>query len=129
VSERQAHVGPGDGAADRESVAQAASVGEQILDQNRPLRRMGSIQRPGRIVKYPHVGEFRQPAHDRIAQCQFALVDQAHQGGDRHRLTHRRDPKQRVALHRQPGIDIAVADFVDLQHFSALPHHRHRTGE
>jgi hypothetical protein len=27
------------------------------------------------------------------------------------------------------GIDVAVADFVDLQHFSVLPHHGHGAGE
>jgi hypothetical protein len=32
-------------------------------------------------------------------------------------------------LHRQVGIDIAVADLIGLQYFSVLPHHGHRTGE
>jgi hypothetical protein len=32
-------------------------------------------------------------------------------------------------LHRQPRVDIAVANLIDLQHFSVLPDYRHRAGE
>ena len=75
-------------------------MGEQVFDQNRPLNRMGSIQWAARIIQHPQVGEFRQPAHDRVAQRHLALVNQAHQGRDGDRLGHRRDAEQRVSLHR-----------------------------
>ena len=42
---------------------------------------------------------------------------------------HRRDAEHRVALHRQSGLDVAVAEFVDLQHLAGLPHQRDRAGQ
>lgn len=57
------------------------------------------------------------------------LVDQRHGGRDGHRLGHRGDPEDRVALHRQLRIDVAVADLVDLQHVPAMPDEGDRAGE
>jgi len=127
--ERQPHVSLRDRAGHRESVGQAAGVGQQILDQDRPVHRVRPVQRTVRIVEHLHVGQFRGPAHDRIFQRELALVDQAHHRGDRDRLGHRRDAEQGVPLHRQARVDVPVPDLVELQHFSVLPDHRYRTGE
>jgi len=104
-------------------------VGQQILDQDRPVYRMRPVQRAARVVQHPHVGQLRRPPHHRVFERQLALVDQAHHRRDRDGLRHRRDAKQRVPRHRQAGVDVPVADLVDLQQFSVPPDHRHRAGE
>ena len=58
-----------------------------------------------------------------------ALVNQGHRRGDGDRLGHRGDAEHGVALHRQPRLDVAVAELVDLQHLAGLPHQRDCPGQ
>lgn len=129
LAERQSLIGPRNWPRHRETVSQAAGVSEQVLDQNGSSRGMCAIQRAGGIVQHGHLAELRCPTRDRVTQCQFALVDQAHRRRHRDRLGHRRDAKQRVALHGHARVDIAIADLVDLQQFFALPDHGYRAGK
>ena len=89
-----------------------------IRSSIRMARRAGCVRSSGPrgSSSTSHIGQFRRPACDRIFERELALVDQAHRRRHRDRFGHRRDAKQRVSLHRQPRVDVPVADLVDLQH-------------
>ena len=129
LAQRDLRVGPGDRAAHRERVGQAAAMGHQVIDGDRASRSDGDVQRTGGVGKNPHIGQLRQPSGDGIRQCEPALIDQRHRGGDRHRLGHGGDAEDGVPAHRQLGFDISLTDLVDLQHIPPMPHQRHRAGD
>ena len=62
-------------------------------------------------------------------KCEPALVEKRHRRGDGDRLAHRGDAEHGVALHRQTGLEVAVAELVDLQYLAGLPDHRDRPGK
>ena len=47
-------------------------------------------------------------------------------GGYGHGFGHRCDAENGVALHREVGVDVAVAELVDLQHLAGAPNERDR---
>ena len=57
----------------------------------------------------PQVGEGRDELADRIGQLERALLVQHHRGHRGDRLGHRVQPPDRVRLHRQAGLDVALA--------------------
>ena len=122
-------VGPADRSGNRERVRQAAAVGHQVVDGDRALRRHGAVQRAGGVDQHPHIGELGQPPGDGVGERELALLDERHRRRDGDRLGHRGDPEDGVAAHRQLRADVAVADLVELQHFSAMPDTRDRSGE
>ena len=104
-------------------------MGHQVVERDRPLGRNGVVQRAADVGHHPHLGQLRQPLGDRIGQREPAFVDEGHRRGDGDRLGHGCNAEHRVALHRQARLDVAVAEFVDLQYLAGLPYQRDRPGE
>ncbi len=86
--ERQPQIGPRDRPGHRESVGQAAGVGQQILEQDGAARRMRAVQRTVWVVQHLDIGQLRRPARDRVLERELSLVDQAHHRGHRDRFGH-----------------------------------------
>ena len=122
-------VGIGDRSHRGEAIGQAGPVGQQVLDGDVAVGRNRLVHRPAGVFQHDHIGEFRHPAGDRIVQLQLAFLDQHHDRHRGHRLGHRGDAEQGVALHRRLGGDIAPADDIDVHHLAAAPHQRDRAGE
>jgi hypothetical protein len=56
----------------------------------------------------------------------IAFLDQDHRGNSRHRLGHRRDPENRVALHRRTA-ERELADGIGMN-LALAAHQRHQAG-
>jgi hypothetical protein len=129
LSERQLPVGRSEFAGEGEPVAESAAVGHQIVEGDGSLQRFGVVQRAARGSQHPRRRQLGQPLHHRVVQRQPAFVDEHHGGGDGDGFGHRGDAEQGVALHRQLGFDVAVAELVDLQDLAVAPNERHDAGQ
>ena len=119
---RQPRVGPTQRRSDGEGVRESCTVGHQVVERDRAPQRHRPVERPLRVGQHPEVGQLGHPPRDGIVERERALLDQTHGGGDRDRLRHRRDPEDRVALHRQTGVHVAMPERIDLQDLTGLPH-------
>jgi len=71
---------------------------QQIAKRDRSFRLVGSVQRSLRIAEHAQVRELRCADRDRIVQREPPLVEQHQRRDRRHRLGHRRDAEDGVAL-------------------------------
>ena len=101
----------------------------QIVDRDGPTGRFGPVEGPARVEQNPHVRQLRQPLRHRVGQRELAFLGQAHGSGDSDGFGHRGDAEDRLALHRQTGVDVPVPERVDLQDLTGLPHQSDRAGE
>ena len=81
---------------------------EQMPDPDRLGRRDGHGAQRRTLLEDPHTIECRDEAADRIAQVERALLVQHHRRDRGDRLGHRVDAEERVRLHRQSRLDVAV---------------------
>ena len=121
--------GPSGGGTEN-AVRQPAAVRHQVVDRDGPPDRLASCPADRRGSRSTRMSA-SSGSHlvDRIGQRQLAVLDQRHRCGDRDRLGHRGDAEDRVALHRQTRVDVAVAELVDLPHLAGMPDQRDRAGE
>ena len=75
---------------------------QEIAERDRPLRRIGLVERAIGIAQDAQLRQLWSVTRDRIVQREAAFIEQRQGGGGSHRLRHRRDSKDRVPLDRQP---------------------------
>ena len=80
------------------AVGQPRSMRQQITKRDRSPRLVGGVQRSVRIAQHAQVRELRCADLDRIVQRESPLVEQHQRRDRRHRLGHRRDAEDGVAL-------------------------------
>jgi hypothetical protein len=92
------------------AVGQAGSMRQQIPKRDRALRVVGLIERTLRIAQNTHPRKLRSAARNRLIQFEPPLIEQRQRRDGRHWLRHRRNAKDRIALNRQGGRQVAPAD-------------------
>ena len=112
-----------------EAIGEPRTVGEEIVEGDLARRRHGLIERTLGILQHTGILELRRPFRDGIVELELALLHQ-HQGGERrHWLGHRGDAEERVALHGQLLLDVALAERVDLRDFAMAVEKRDEAGK
>ena len=85
-------------------------------------QRHGPVQRAVGIGHHPQLGELGQVRRHGIGQRELALLDQAIAAATVTGLLIDAIRKMVSRCIGRPGVDVAVAEFVDLQHLARLPH-------
>jgi hypothetical protein len=102
---------------------------QQIAERDRSPCRFNRVERPVRIAEDAQVCELRRAHRDRIVQGESPFVEQ-HQGRDRrHRLGHRRDTEDGVALDWKPARQVAAPHGDCVDDLAVAPRQRRGAGE
>jgi hypothetical protein len=110
------------------AVRQPRSMGQQISERDRSPR-LVRRERSFRIAQHAQVRELGRADRDRIVQRESALVEQHQRGDGGHRLGHRRDPEDGVALDSKATRQVAAPDRRHAGDLAVAPRQRRGAGQ